>query len=219
MKKLLNKKLVVIIIVLASATAIFFIIDHHREIDSRAFRSQARIERNILSTHELFLREHPPAFDDGFGNIIEFPYYEGYSLFLSFAPPFQSGGRAYVFKPGTTREEIKDTIGFENLAGFVVRSNDGRLDHSPSERWRGIPRVVREGYAQILFVSNNNISHSWEEYAITLSLHANTFYTFDFGDFGDNNYIRILYENNPRVRVMEEKEDGKIVIRLISQDE
>ena len=221
MKKLLNKAFVIPVVILLAVAIVVIAVNSYRyykEINSYAFFSQTWMENEILHMHELFFRENPPTFDDGFGNIIEFPYYDGYSLSMLVHSRWS---RAYIFKPGTTGVEIEDVIGFEDLAGFAAWQSSERFSSatvfenyiSTNERWRGIPDIVKEGYAQIILIEDNiDAAHGG---VIRLSLHANTFYTFDFGNFEDSNYVRILYEDKPRVRVMEKKEDGKAVVRLI----
>ena len=236
MRGMLSKKsfklLVFAIILVAIASTLAF--RRYQEVHGPSYMYEEWLSSMIDFHYELHFAEDREDFrqglrhiDDGFGNIIYYPFEEGHS-FQRFVP--FDWNRAYIFKPGTTKGEIEDIIGFKDMDGFLTgKRNPQRygggwqLVVSDNLIFRGIPSRVRENYTQILFINDKFHGYS----VIAFSLHARKPYIFDFGSFDYDDYIRINSdwsatddggEDTPRVRVMRERENGKIVVRLIFQE-
>jgi hypothetical protein len=90
---------------------------------------------------------------------------------------------AYFFKPGTTKTEIEEILGFKD---------------------KHIPKVVKEGYTQALFVIDNEV---------TCSIHSKKDYQFYLGDFQEN-YIEISYEDWTQCRITRSADMTKIILDI-----
>jgi hypothetical protein len=88
---------------------------------------------------------------------------------------------AYVFRSGTTKREIEEIIGFKD---------------------KNIPKVINEGYAQMLFVGFGEV---------TCSLHGKKDYHFGVGEF-EGNYLKTSYSDRPIGRITKEGDIIKVVI-------
>ena len=96
----------------------------------------------------------------------------------------------YIFEPGTTREEIREIAGIRNIR---------------------LPRVVNEGYTQILFIGDGRV--------VVCNIHSNDKdYEFDFGEFEDT-YIKVYFYQPLPVELTRSEETGRIVVRLLTARE
>jgi hypothetical protein len=91
---------------------------------------------------------------------------------------------AYFFKPGTTKEEIEEIIGFSN---------------------NSIPKIVQDGYTQALFVTIRD--------DIACSIHSKKNYLFYFGDFQDD-YIKLSFGKWTKCNITKSGDTGKIILDL-----
>ena len=104
---------------------------------------------------------------------------------------FFTWNHAYVFQAGTTRNEIEKIIGFSDA---------------------NIPRVVREGYAQILFVSDG-LDELYDN-SVRANVHGRKPYRLYVEGFGNENYVRL----NQWARLRVEVEDDGTIIVIINQN-
>jgi hypothetical protein len=111
-------------------------------------------------------------------------YETGYSMFLSNVANFP-WYYAYVFKPGTTRKEIEFILGYKD---------------------KNIPRVIKEGYTQMLFDFRGDVS---------CSIHSIKDYVFDVGEF-EGDYLRIDLNDKPRCTFVKEGAIIRVIIDVVT---
>jgi len=128
------------------------------------------------------------------GNYVRYPYYRDFGI--GSITPFNRNWvlnsdpdwiRMYIFAPGTTREEIREITG-----------SRGAL----------LPKVVQEGYTQILFFAPGR--------RIVCNIHSNNKnFEFDFGEFEDG-HIRLTFIDAIPITLTQSEETGRIVVRLVT---
>jgi hypothetical protein len=95
---------------------------------------------------------------------------------------FSTWDYAYFFKPGTTKKEIEEIIGFTD---------------------KNIPKIIKEGYTQALFVTARN--------TISCNIHSKKDYQFYFGDFQDD-YVKICYGNRTMCGITRSDNSAKMIL-------
>lgn len=179
---------------------------YHDVVNSQMNIGNRGVEHNIIRIYERFIDESAHFSSDGY---IFYSQEDGVPLnwvtrmFLvgeiSIEPTY-----IFVFTPGTTRAEIEAVIGLED---------------------RRLPRVVREGHTQLIVTQHfywywgtrhERVRRIYPPGThVKVNIHANTSFIFDFGDFGESNYIRISMREPHRVRMFRCEEVDKIVVQLI----
>ena len=135
------------------------------------------LNRNISYIFELWENERASGNEVPFTNI----------GFVHLIRPFEwRWTDVYIFEPGTTRAEIEEVVGIRSLR---------------------TPRIVREGYTQIIIVHVNRIA---------ANIHSNNkAYEFCWKDSGGDYFHLALFERH-RINLTRSEETDRIIVRFLN---